>query len=75
MWIILSRIWSFITNCFKCCCPLKLSCSSTCCQGELGIENEKHEKDKEDDTQTRYKLGHFEYSYHNKNKKIIPVNK
>ena len=71
MWLILSRIWGAIKNIFKCCCPTKLNCYSTCCDAELHIENEKKENNEYKETDKRFKVGSLEYSYHNKKTKEI----
>lgn len=64
MWTILSRIWTFLTGCFKCCSPIKINCHSTCCEGDLDIQNDINKSE----TDKRYKVGSLEYSYHHKNK-------
>jgi hypothetical protein len=72
MWVILNKIWTYITDCFKCCCPYKINCYSTCCDVGMNIENEKKtENNIYKETDKRFKMGNLEYSYHNKNKKEI----
>lgn len=76
MLTLLSRIWSYISECFKCCCPYKLDCYSTCCDTEIHLENENKNKteDKEKHKDKRFKLGNLEYSNHEyTNKTETPI--
>ena len=58
----LRNIYESFKNMFKCCCPTKLICMSTCCDAELQINNDTNNENKKVDKKIHF--GNFDYSYH-----------